>query len=244
MNFFTDILNKKITTIISIILNVVLIIISSIFAYLILTNKSACNMETPNDAVSYQDNENVEEKFYVDIKGEVKKPGVYEITSSNIINDVIKLAGGFTKNAYKNNINLSKKVTNELVIYVYSKSEYKKKLNKTNAEVTQSVCETSTYDTNNCTQNTLASEIIASDKDTVTNQSNTNKTEDTSNMLININTASVSELTKLSGIGDSKANDIINYRNTNGLFKTIDDIKNVSGIGDALFNKIKDKITV
>ena len=47
----------------------------------------------------------------------------------------------------------------------------------------------------------------------------------------------------LTGIGDSKAEDIIKYREENGLFKTIEDIKNVSGIGDSLFAKIKENIT-
>ena len=51
-------------------------------------------------------------------------------------------------------------------------------------------------------------------------------------------------LTSLSGIGESKAETIVDYRNKNGNFKSIDDIMNVSGIGEALFEKIKDYITV
>lgn len=67
---------------------------------------------------------------------------------------------------------------------------------------------------------------------------------DNTTKLININTAGINELTTLSGIGTSIAQRIIDYRNNNGKFKKIEDIKKVSGIGDALFNKIKDKITV
>ena len=48
----------------------------------------------------------------------------------------------------------------------------------------------------------------------------------------------------ISGIGESKAKSIIEYRNTNGNFKSVEDLRNVSGIGDSLFEKIKDKITV
>ena len=62
--------------------------------------------------------------------------------------------------------------------------------------------------------------------------------------LININKASLEELLTLTGIGESKAKSIIEYRDTNGNFKDINELKNVSGIGDALFEKIKDKISV
>lgn len=61
---------------------------------------------------------------------------------------------------------------------------------------------------------------------------------------ININTASVDELDTLPGIGPSLAQRIVDYRTQNGDFKTIEDIKKVRGIGDALFNQIKDLITV
>ncbi len=66
----------------------------------------------------------------------------------------------------------------------------------------------------------------------------------TNNNLININTASISELTTLNGIGTSIAQKIIDYRTNNGPFNEIEDIKNVSGIGENVFNKIKDYITV
>lgn len=78
-------------------------------------------------------------------------------------------------------------------------------------------------------------------------QSETKETEcncSESNSLISINTATAETLDTLPGIGLSKANDIINYRIKNGLFEKIDDVKNVSGIGDSLFEKIKNYITV
>ena len=65
-----------------------------------------------------------------------------------------------------------------------------------------------------------------------------------SSNLVNINTATVSELTTVSGIGESRAQAIIAYREKNGSFQSIDDIKKVDGIKDGLFSKIKDKITV
>lgn len=62
--------------------------------------------------------------------------------------------------------------------------------------------------------------------------------------LVNINTASIAELTTVSGIGEGRAQAIIDYREQNGSFKSIEDIKKVDGIKDGLFSKIKDKITV
>ena len=62
--------------------------------------------------------------------------------------------------------------------------------------------------------------------------------------LVNINTATVQELTSLTGIGESRALAIIAYREEKGLFKSIDGIKKVAGIKEGLFEKIKNKITV
>ena len=62
--------------------------------------------------------------------------------------------------------------------------------------------------------------------------------------LININSANLEELKKISGVGDVKAQSIIEYREKNGGFKSIDEIKNIDGIGEKTFEKIKDKITL
>ena len=164
--------------------------------------------------------EKVQDKIFVDVKGAVKKPGVYEMNSSDRVVDAIKMAGGLKSNASTNNINLSKVVSNEMVIYVFTKSEI---TTKTVSEV-PCKCETIT-DNDASTDNKENNETSTSDK-------------------VNINKASKEELMKLKGLGESKADAIITYRTNNGDFKTIEDIKNVSGIGDALFDKIKDFITV
>lgn len=180
--------------------------------------------------------ESSEPKIYVDIKGSVKNPGVYEVNNNTIVNDVINLAGGFTKNAYTKNINLSKKVSDELVIYVYSKSEYNN-LSKKEIINKEYNCSSNDYNIDNCLGNTS---IITNGPET--NNDNDNKNDE--NKIININTATKEELMTLSGIGESKAISIIEYRNSNGSFKSIEEIKNVSGIGDAAFEKIKNNITI
>lgn len=68
--------------------------------------------------------------------------------------------------------------------------------------------------------------------------------EQTAQGRVNINTASAEELMTLPGIGEAKAADIIQYRETQGKFQTTEDIMKISGIKDALFQKIKDRITV
>lgn len=159
-------------------------------------------------------------KKYIDIKGSVKNPGVYEFNENDRVIDAIELAGGLNKNANTSNINLSKKLESEMVIYIYSDSEIKNGSKTLSCDTT---CNTEIIEINNCVENS------------------TNKTESSS--LININTATIAELQTLDGIGESKAKNIIEYRNTNGNFKSIEEIKNISGIGDSLYEKIKDKIT-
>jgi len=236
MNFFDYIINKKLVLlIVSVICNGLLLAISGFLFWNVYKNQNVSDQTEPKIlATTTKESVNLNEKFYVDVKGEVKTPGVYEVQSSNIINDVITLAGGFTKKAYTKNINLSRKVSDELVIYVFTENEYKKAV-----KTEQEVCECASYDISNCTNNSV-SEIISSDKDS----SFTGEEISNANSLININKATKEELMNLSGIGEGKAVSIIEYRNSNGVFKSVEEIKNVSGIGDALFDKIKNNITV
>lgn len=219
-----EFLEKK-HIVISIIMGLSLII--CVLAYLCFNfyNKECICEDIP---LVINDEEIIEEKVYVDIKGAVVNPGVYESNTQEIINDIIIKAGGLTKDAYTDNINLSKKVEDELVIYVYTKNEVKKNSS------TKQECSVESYIINTCTEGNIS--IISS------NENISSENQDTS--LININTADINELTKIPGIGEVKAKSIIAYRTESGLFKTIEDIKNVSGIGDATFEKIKDYITV
>ena len=245
--FFKE--NKLISLVISVLLNVILLVCSFVFSYKYFNYECKYASEELNISSNELASENNVEEYFVEVKGAVKKPSVYKVNDNFIINDVINLAGGFNKNAYTKNINLSRKVSKELVVYVYTENEYKKINSKKDSEIVKYVyektpCECSTYDISSCTDN-VQSEIVASNKDTkFDNNTIKDSVQNEASSKVNINTATKDILLTLTGIGDTKADDIINYRETNGLFKKIEEIKNVSGIGEALFNKIKDSITV
>ncbi len=165
------------------------------------------------------ENKNEHKKVIVDIKGMVNSPGVYEVEDDKRVNDVINMAGGLTEDADTSNINLAKIVKDEMTIVIYSKEEV---LEKYKSEVC--ICD--------CPY--ISNDACISDITEDNNNSN----------LININNASKEEFMTLPGLGEAKANSIIEYRTKNGNFEIIEDIKKVSGIGEALFEKIKDYITV
>ena len=179
-----------------------------------------------------EDLENKEYKtLFIDVKGAVKEPGVYEMDEGKRIIDAINLAGGLAENADTINLNLSKKLTDEMYIIVYSREEiynYKKNADKVEEEI-------------KCASVECICPDIKNDA-CVNNENHIN--EEITNKKISINNATKEEFLNLPGIGESKAEAIISYRNENGAFQSIEDIKNVSGIGDAVFEKIKDKITL
>lgn len=150
-------------------------------------------------------------KIAVDIKGEVKNPGVYYLKEGSIILDLINEAGGVTDKGSLQSINRAEKLKGNECIIIPS-TEEEKKLQENGA-------------------------INSAQGATVNNS----KKEDGK---VNINTADEKELDTINGVGPSKANAIIKYREENGPFKSVEDIKSVSGFGDATFEKIKDSISV
>ena len=86
--------------------------------------------------------------------------------------------------------------------------------------------------------------VTSSKADEVSHATDSSSSVEEQSKLININTATLVELDSLPGIGEKKAQSIINYREENGPFKVKEDITNVSGIGDKIFEDIKDLITV
>ncbi len=184
------------------------------------------------EAITYEEEPIIKEetkvdtKIKVDIKGAINKPGVYEVDSNYRVNDVIALAGGLKKDANTNYINLSAKVTDEMVIWIYTKKEIEEfKLENSSANYMIKECNCPTVDNTTCLNNS-------------------NDSSNKVNGKVNLNSASIEELMTLDGIGESKAQAIIEYRKTKGNFTKIEDLLNVSGIGESLYNKVKDNITV
>ena len=172
-----------------------------------------------------EEKEIVENSFiYIDIKGAVNKPGVYKIDSNSRVIDAINKAEGLKEGADTTLINLSIKLQDEMSIYIYPKEEVVNFV-KVNEEKNIKIDE--------CNK----TNEVCIKKETI-------KEDEIVNNKININKASINDLKLLPSIGEAKAQAIIDYRNSVGIFKTINDIKNVSGIGDSLFDKIKDLITV
>lgn len=196
------------------------------------------------------------EYIYVDIKGYVNKPGVYKVekNGNKRISDLITLAGGLKKDANTSVINLSTKLKDEMVVIIYSNKQIEDFI-KTKDELKDKleICDKEEVKNDGCiTEDDVDNKFESDNKEDTssenndssdTNSDNNASDNETTNGKVNINTASLELLMTLSGIGESKANAIINYRNEVGLFENIEDIKNVSGIGDSAFEKIKDSIT-
>lgn len=162
--------------------------------------------------------------YYVDIKGAVKTPGVYALEAGKRVKDVIDLAGGLTENSDTSLINLAASIHDEMVIVIYSKEE----VDNSNKKFELSTQINDAYQEN--TENNKKNE-----SNSITNNESN---------IININTASKEQLMTLPGIGESKAQAIISYREENGNFTSTEDIMQVKGIGQAIYEKIKDSITV
>ena len=152
------------------------------------------------------------------ICGEVRNPGIYEAPQGAMLNDIIEDAGGLTENASVNNINLVYQITGNMSIYIPSEDEIKNGF--------------------------TGGDIIRQEGVYVWgNSSGGSSDPGGSTLMVNINTAALDELKSLPGIGEVTAQAIIDYRNTTP-FSAIEDIKNVTGIGDSKFNRIKDYICV
>ena len=139
--------------------------------------------------------------IFVDIKGAVQNPGVYQMKVGDRVKDALDAAGGLTEEADSQKVNLAKRLEDQMVIVVPKVGEE-------------------------------AEEIPAGET----------RKEATKEGKVNINTATVEELKTLKGVGEKKAEAIIEYRKKNGSFQTKEDLMKVRGIGKKLFESFQERI--
>ena len=165
----------------------------------------------------------VSRTIYVDVCGAVVNPGVYELSSDSRVFQAIEKAGGYLPGAAASYLNRARSLYDGQQIYVPSQT-----IPLTQDETAQDgVVQEGTAQTGTAADNTADG--------TETTQAG---------QRINLNTADVSQLSTLTGVGESKALAIIAYREENGPFTSIEDIMNVPGIKEGTYEKIKDKIAI
>jgi len=198
------------------------------------TKNVEMNSNTPANSTAAQSEHNNKNQIKVYVVGCVNNPGLVTLEKGQLIGDAIEAAGGATPEADIYNINLAYKLNDNVMIKVKAKGEAGQ---NTDASVQGSSSADIVYD---------AGSGVAIDSGDAYGNSGTSGTSSGSseNKKVNINTATLEELDSLSGIGEATAKAIIEYREKNGGFKTIEEIMNISGIKENKFNKIKDSICV
>lgn len=170
----------------------------------------------------------------IDIKGEVATPGTYRLKPSARIQDAIQEAGGLTKNADTSLLNLSKKVRDEMVIVVYSKDQVQN-IKKTVQEEEQAIIKCPVFD-----ESIVNDACICQEE----KEPNTSPKKETETKKVSLNSATLEQLMTLSGIGEAKAKLIIAYRDAHQGFRSIEELKEIQGIGESIFAKISENITL
>lgn len=160
----------------------------------------------------------------VHICGAVSAPGVYELPAGSRIIDAVEAGGGFLPEAEEACCNLAEEIVDGCQIYIMTKSES---------------CADGQTEKKAGIQTSPDSDMQTTDRNV-----RSNSAPALENGLVNLNTADIAALMTLPGIGESRAKAIISYREQHGAFAKIEDIMKISGIKQAAFSKIKDKITV
>ena len=203
-------------------ISIIIMLVAILIIGIVLYKKEEGTHDVQNIFDEIENNINVVEnvvteetkQIAVHITGEVKKSGVIYLKEGSRIIDAIEKAGGTTKNADLGKVNLAYVLQDGQKVYIPNK--------KNNASV-------------------YISEDSGQD---VIDNGNTNTKTENKRKKININTANKEELQSISGIGPALAEKIVSYRNTNGKFKKVEDLKNVNGIGESKYRNIKDSICI
>lgn len=193
----------------------IVILITLLVGIYLMVNKEAqvdttmweeTSLTTTTEVATDATKERAETMIYVDIKGAVKVPGIYQLKNQQRIWDALALAGGVSEEADTAQVNYAQKVKDQMIIYVPKKGE-----------------------------------AVAQSLETLQESAPAQQNQEEK---INLNTATEAELQTISGIGAKKAQEIIRFRDEQGPFKTIEELKNVPGIGEKTVERLKDMLTV
>ena len=188
-------------------------------------NRKAEPSAGSTDRAELSDASSEEEKtLVVHICGAVSAPGVYELPAGSRIIDAVEAGGGFLPEADEACCNLAEEIVDGCQIYIMTKTES---------------CADGQTEKKAGIQTSPDSDMQTTDRNV-----RSNSAPALENGLVNLNTADIAALMTLPGIGESRAKAIISYREQHGAFAQIEDIMKISGIKQAAFSKIKDKITV
>lgn len=212
---------KKLNNTQKVILIILIALICGIIAYAVMSNNSEYEekdiLEQNIIENKIEDNiENEKRKIVIHITGQVKNPGLVYLDEGARIADAIKEAGGSTKDAALDKVNLAYILEDGQKIYIPNKNE---KISEIQYIITDS------------------GENVLKDTGKESNVKGGIKK-------VNINSANQEELETLPGVGPALAVRIIEYRNSNGKFEKIEDVQNVKGIGDSKFTNIKEYICI
>ncbi|MDF2682506.1 MAG: hypothetical protein K0R47_3696 [Brevibacillus sp.] len=162
-----------------------------------------------------KDKEEIPPPLFVDVKGHVKQPGLYQFDTGMRIADAIAKAGGAKPDADLEQINLAAPLTDGTAIVIPAKGD------------------------SQATQSTLTGLSPASYK-----PGNGSLSAPATNDSININSATIEQLMSLPGIGEARAKAILRYREEKGRFRSPDELKEIEGIGDKMYDRIKDHLRI
>ena len=188
------------------------------------SGKDTLDADADNESEAVSDKEMQQAMIYVDVCGAVANPGVFQLAAGSRVFQAIEAAGGYLPEAALTCVNRAGILTDGQQLYILTQEEMERQ-GLDPAEMSK-VSDGQMNGSAGTGQNTGMTAQVQQDN------------------RININTADEAQLTTLTGIGATRAQAIIAYREENGPFAAIEDIMNVQGIKEGTFAKIKDEIVV
>ena len=188
------------------------------------SGKHTSDADIDNGSEAVSDKEMQQAMIYVDVCGAVANPGVFQLAAGSRVFQAIEAAGGYLPEAVQNCVNRAGVLTDGQQLYILTQEEMER-------------------------QGLDPAEMAGASDGQMNGSAGTGQNtgiaaQAQQDNRININTADVTQLTTLTGIGATRAQAIIAYRQENGPFATIEEIMNVQGIKEGTFAKIKDEIVV